>query len=90
MARRVGSEQLVLTGSAQSLGLGMGEQTSYVYIRSAAGNAAAYVGDSTVSASTGFLLQAGETLKMETNNPDHVYVVGTAADTLYVLGASVA
>lgn len=85
MADTLRSGQVAMTGSAQSLSAaGIPKNVARVKFQPLAANTAPiYLGfDSTVLATTGFQMKAGEPYTFDLQNPGRLWVIGTAAERL--------
>lgn len=86
--QRVKAVQMTLSGATERLAVALGESTGSVAVRSLVGNADAYIGDSTVTSSTGFLLGAGEVLSFTGIEAESLYIRGTATNVVHIIATA--
>lgn len=83
--RKVKHEVLTISASAQAVSA---QGVSGAMLKAASTNSGTvYLGDSSVTTSTGFPLAAGESIALDDFDLSCLYAVGTASDKLYLLEA---
>lgn len=83
------SGQLTISATAQALG--EGSINGPMLIRAKSDNSGVvYLGDSTVDSNTGFIIEAGDAVIIDSiSSLDHLYAVGTASDVISFLALEI-